>query len=202
MPRIAAALGGLVLIVFSIGFNIARYPKVRAMVGPPSPLSQPDPSSESATTSESVTAPPVRATNTAPRDSPQSIPEASPSEVADGAALCLNSPTGACPVDPAAQTNADASWSKEDAASSWSVSSGEYAPDDAAATTSGRPETDGGLVPLIRPADKPDPHQQAAGDDAVRRLPPVDPEDPTAEDPYVRRAAGDPIPFYPSTGYE
>ncbi|MBN2473429.1 MAG: hypothetical protein JXB62_02380 [Pirellulales bacterium] len=42
MPRIAASFGALVLIVLSIGFNMARYPKVWEMVSTPSQLPQPD----------------------------------------------------------------------------------------------------------------------------------------------------------------
>ncbi|HUT12732.1 MAG TPA: hypothetical protein VMY42_19705 [Thermoguttaceae bacterium] len=199
MPRIAAALGGLVLIVFSIGFNTVRYPKVREMVGPASPLAQPDQSPESTVTAGPVSTAPSRVPDKASSSS-QSISDASRRGDAKGAEeteLCLNSPAGACPVDPVSYSNADARWSEEP-----SESSSEYGGDVAMTGASVRPEADGGLVPLVRPAEERDPHEQPADDGETRRLPPVDPEDPVAEDPYVRRSAGDPIPFYPSTGYE
>lgn len=47
MPRIAAAAGVVALIVFSIGFNMTRYPSVWDMVGATSHLPQPSQSSQS-----------------------------------------------------------------------------------------------------------------------------------------------------------
>jgi len=199
MPRIAAALGGLVLIVFSIGFNTVRYPKVREMVGPAAPVAQGDRSPESTVAAELVSSAPARVPEK-PKTSSRSIPAASRTGDTPGAEateLCLNSPTGPCPVDPLSYSDANPRWFD-----GLSESSGDSAGDIAMPGASVRPEADDGLVPLVRPAEERDWRQQPPGDDLVARLPPVDPEDPVAEDPYVRRSAGDPVPFYPSTGYE
>ena len=57
MPRIAASVGVFALIVFSIGFNMARYPRVWEMVGGPSQLSQPGQSLQPGATTEPVSVP-------------------------------------------------------------------------------------------------------------------------------------------------
>jgi len=57
MPRIAASIGVIALIAFSIGFNMARYPRVWEMVGGPLPLMQSEKSLPSQATTEPASAP-------------------------------------------------------------------------------------------------------------------------------------------------
>jgi hypothetical protein len=56
MPRIAAAVGVFALMVFSIGFNIWRYPIVWDMITVPSDLSQPGKSSQTTAACDSSSA--------------------------------------------------------------------------------------------------------------------------------------------------
>ena len=72
MPRIAVAVGVFALIVFSIGFNTARYSMVWEMAGDSPQPSQPNQPSHSAAASQSETTAQSRAS----WDSPAAEPEA------------------------------------------------------------------------------------------------------------------------------
>jgi len=82
MPKMAAMLLGLALVVFSIGFNTARYPIVWGMVGP---VGQPAAASEPA----SIAPPqPAQPENPAPAEPQQPSPVAElPADTDQTAAL-------------------------------------------------------------------------------------------------------------------
>jgi hypothetical protein len=69
MPRIAAAIAVFVLISFSIGLNISRYPMVWEMVGASGDLSQPEETASLQTTTQTAEPEPV-ATKAKKRKSP------------------------------------------------------------------------------------------------------------------------------------
>ncbi len=169
MPRIAASVGALVLIVFSIGFNISRYPKVWEMVGATSHLPQ------SAETSQAL-AVIEPAADSVPEVALKATPvEGSGAElgdawVADAESLPETSPTGASQAQPPATLTPSTALPAE---------------------TIGVDTPTGQLVPLERLARQPD----TDSDTEVRRLPPVHDDTATVAD----RSPGDPIPFYPST---
>lgn len=157
VPRIAATLASLLLIVSSIGVNIARYPIVSQMVGgldhPSSPVAKADSPGEVAPAPQQPAKKAITAAKPAvPAEHRRSkkMPQASVS------------PTAKAPI--AAATVVDVSPA-------------------AAATPApmGRILDVGPLVPVVQAGQPAEPARIAQVDDEVRRLPAVDPVVPATQ---------------------
>lgn len=202
MPRIAASVGVFVLIVFSIGFNMVRYPAVWEMVDGSSHLPQLSESSRPEAAPEPASAPqPEVAVRPTVSWQATSIPL--PAD--DQESPRQPSPT----VREESQPAADAQGSNDDVPGAEDNDVGflqEVKPSAKYASSAGQPETaapsaSGGL--LVQPvrseveresAAQPRPQQE------VRRLPPVDPFSRPVADPHAFQSSRGPIPIYPTSG--
>ena len=196
MPRIAAALAGLALVVFCIGFNIAQYPRVWEMAAVPEGATQPEESPQAQQAEEPVASP--LAFSAPPRLDEPADDWADGPPVADPpvANPAVANPAWNDPWDDPSPTDTGPTFAEPagpDTAESTMEDYYEYdatpyepIPTSTADESASPPATE-------RPADPPmDP---APG---IQRLPPVDPNAPVAADPYVPLSRGDPIPFYPT----
>jgi len=179
MPRIAAALGALLLMVFSIGLNISRYPMVWEMVGPATHL----PQSEVAAESEPSPQPEAEAESTPARES---IPLAITS-AADTAATSSDSypEYEYQSSSSSAYTEPEPADVTEDAPGYHEQPLMTYAPPDPPADTFTSSNSDRPLVRVVR--------REVASQ--VRRLPPVELSDAV-------QLSADEMRTYPTTGIE
>lgn len=204
MPRIAVAVGVLVLIVFSIGFNTVRYSTVWEMVGDPVQPDQPDQPSPSAAIRE-------------PADISKSATTSQSTASWDGAAAGP-SPGGwtgeySCP-----DSSAGEAWTDNLAADAQKMGNAHEAPSDYATQKVAEVEPSGEYAARLDPAEASVPsasvirvvdlsgagargslagHGDSSGQ--VCRLPPIDQVAPCPAD---HRAPSPEPPFaiYPSSG--
>ncbi len=178
MPRIAAAAGVLTLIVFSIGFNIARYPTVWDMVDPMSHLPQPAKSAPSIAMAESsADAQPEAAVQPTASWQPTPVPlpaDAPLREVPSGARSSDEDP----PDDALGETESEQ-------------------PDLADV-----PASDKRSIWLVRSVVEPDASVPLDETARLCRLPPVDRTAAFASGGATPPAADGSIPIYPTTGIE
>jgi len=197
MPRIAASVGVFALIVFSIAFNMIRYPRVWEMVGPPAEISQTEQSSQPVTTTEPAPAPQPEV------DAPAATPQ-SPIPVAMPADDWREQPAPLAPDDDRYASFADLPGPYADAtppqeevpsAAQYAALAGQI--DELSRSPSERP-----LVPVVQPGARQGDAHTAQLDAQVCRLPPVEEDDPAAVEHLASRLSEQPIPVYPTTGIE
>jgi len=197
MPRIAAVVCTLALIVASIGFNIRRYPVVWQMVGPSSPLPQSRHSAQPIAAAESTTAAPHS-------DAPAGVDH-------------LESDAG----EPFGRDDRRQDDRAEHDKPSWSVCR-PCAPPDArgyqlqsraeatvlqegvsSADPVGQSRSGRALVPVVVDSELADAGAVCSASGAgIRRLPPTDNAPALSTDLFASQTPDDPIPFYPTTGID
>ena len=195
MPRIAAAVGVLVLIVFSIGFNTVQYPRVWEMVGATSHLPQSAEPSQPPSIAQ-----PARNSATEVAVKPMIVWQATPVPLAtepDGGQIHdtvgrIDNPSH----EKSPNGQAFAGPQRSDTPEHVRVASVRQD------STSDSPDSDTAVTPLVpieRPADEPDVTARSGWDPEVRRLPPVD-DDASATKRPNGKLPENATPFYPSSG--
>jgi hypothetical protein len=184
MPKTAATITGLMLAACSIGFNTVRYPIVSEMVGPLLASAPPGDVCDAGVppaASGNAAVPPAATADaqTATKEEPLPSAPAVLAEVKPVPDLATVVPDAIPPV--AERTDKPAAAKDDDAAAGSTVPEKPLVPVSQAAVLGSTPA--GG---------------ELAG--AVRRLPPVDPNQPPPPSGRNWQSAGGAVPVYPSTG--
>jgi hypothetical protein len=187
MPRTAATLCGLVLVALCIGLNTVRYPIVRQMLASTAVASVSDPSSSPAT------------------DQPAPAADSPPSRVPSETAPSSSAAAAVKPVPEVAQGSDGERATSTSGANDGTVSAETKTPipdppsgDAESAGRSLKPER-----PLVPVPAIPVPGGAALGVDPaalVRRLPPVDANQPVPAGSMGASSPDGTIPVYPTTG--
>jgi hypothetical protein len=183
MPKSAAIFFGVVLVAASIGFNIWRYPTVWQMTGTMMPSAVKMAEAPAAPRPTPAAVEPLQASGSASTISPIKLPPSKP-EYAATPPLLMKGPDVPKPI-------ADVK-GKQTAAVK--IESPPPAPDRLEKPMAPVPKM-AGITSAVPPIGG------LQGSDAVRRLPPVDPSEPTLVGTYPSRFSGS-IPIYPSTGIQ
>lgn len=211
MPRIAATVLSFVLIAFSIGFNMVRYPVVWEMVGPPSGSalsedpSQPDDSADEPADDHAAAEASPAEQSSDPLPGFQAWADSGGEDALEGPAP--REPDRYTPAWPSRGEFDLAGWpaADPDAASGHHASPVPDSPDRPdglpSSLASASPQV-GPLVPVVYPSEGDAAGRQEAPTPQVQRLPPVDRIAPPAVDAGNFALPVAPIPIYPSTGVE
>lgn len=208
MPRIAAAAGALALIVFSVGVNIARYPRVWEMVSARSHLPQSSQASQPAAVVE---------------PSPASAPKLAVGSTTPWQAAAVPLATGELREDDSPERAAVADQPEDSRRQQYALEpemdgQGTHRSDAAEAVTiapsakcgrsarqgdsAGGTVLAGRLVPLVRPSVETPAVDRSERDGSVRRLPPVDQVTSVRGPRPAAASQTDAIPIYPGTGVD